>query len=330
MHPITLGARNEEKERYPRIYGYVNRFEPGYNRIVTAEPDFSTLPVLAHDWTGSEYGNVTEEIPKDAPKPLGKPVVTYTYVDANLWHDFITGRALTAILHFINGTYFDWYTRRQATVETLTFGSEFVASRTAVEQIMDNRLMLRYLGVPLKGATHLFGDNQSVVVNATVPHSQLKKRHVALLYHRVREAIVSKTITFHHVPGDRNYSDWGHTQVWDLVKEPLFLGDAGNKMGNQKRQDESTTSSEPTSSDFGELQDPGKKGHNRDHDVGNSSGAFTDVFSDSFGNDISDTKATPIDVKKITTNRTQTTCMGAWVAKAKIGGNPFGIHLAIR
>jgi hypothetical protein len=67
--------------------------------------------------------------------------VTLThYVDANLFHDLITGRSVTGILHLVNKTPIDWYSKKQATVETATYGSEYVAARTCVEQIMDLRL----------------------------------------------------------------------------------------------------------------------------------------------------------------------------------------------
>ena len=74
------------------------------------------LPDLEYDWTRI-YGNVLEEIPKDAPEPLGKSVTTSTFLDANLLHDLITGRSVTAVLHFFNLTPGDWYSKRQATVE---------------------------------------------------------------------------------------------------------------------------------------------------------------------------------------------------------------------
>ena len=83
------------------------------------------LPELEYDWTRI-YGNVLEEIPKDAPEPLGKSVTTTTFLDANLLHDLITGRSVTAVLHFFNLTPGDWYSKRQATVENATYGSEFV------------------------------------------------------------------------------------------------------------------------------------------------------------------------------------------------------------
>ena len=158
---------------------------------------------------------------------MGKRVVLTTYVDANLYHDVVTGRAVTALLHFINQTPFDWYSKRQATVESATFGSEFVAARTGIDHIVDIRTSLRYLGVPIKGKTYMFGDNKSVVKNASVPHSELKKRHMALSYHKTREAIASGMVAFYHIPGKLNPADilskhWGFVDVWPLLKAVLF------------------------------------------------------------------------------------------------------------
>jgi hypothetical protein len=71
-------------------------------------------------------------------------------------------------------------------VETATYGSEFVAACIlATYQIIDLRLALMYLGVPVIEKSHLFCDNQAVFLNSTVPHSSLKKRHNALSYHLV-------------------------------------------------------------------------------------------------------------------------------------------------
>ena len=90
------------------------------------------LPDLEYDWTRI-YRNVLEKIPKDAPEPLGKSVTT-TFLDANLLHDLTTGRSVIAVLHFFNLTPGDWYSKRQATVENATNGSEFVAAKTDTKQ----------------------------------------------------------------------------------------------------------------------------------------------------------------------------------------------------
>jgi hypothetical protein len=122
------------------------------------------------DWAETVYGNVQEEVPKDIPPQHGKPVVTVTYVDANLYHNIITGRSVTGILHFCNQTLIEWFSKRQACVQTAMFGSECVAARIAVDQIVDMRNTLRYLGVPIKDQSYRFGDNQAVVKNSAIPH----------------------------------------------------------------------------------------------------------------------------------------------------------------
>ena len=111
----------------------------------------------------------------DAPVPLGKPVVLTTFKDANLCHDLATGKAVTGALHLVNQTPIDWHTKKQATCETATCGSEFTAARTAIQQIMAMRITLRYLGVPIKGSTYLFRDDRSIVQSGMIPHSILKQ-----------------------------------------------------------------------------------------------------------------------------------------------------------
>jgi hypothetical protein len=67
------------------------------------------------------------------------------YIDVNLMHGIAMGRLVTRILHLVNKL-----PKKQATVETATYGSEFVAARVCVEQIIDLRNTLRFLGVPVR------------------------------------------------------------------------------------------------------------------------------------------------------------------------------------
>jgi hypothetical protein len=85
------------------------------------------------------------------------------YVDANLVHDVTTGKSVAGILHLINETPLDWYSKKQATLETATYGSEFVAACICIEQIINLCSTLRYLGVPIREKNFMFGDNKSVV-----------------------------------------------------------------------------------------------------------------------------------------------------------------------
>jgi hypothetical protein len=158
-------------------------------RIRTEEPDYSDVPDHQYDWTYTVYGNTKEMLPKDEPKPLSKYVALSHYVDANLMHNFLTRKSVTGILHLITKTPLDWYSKKQATVETATYGSEFVAARICVEQIINLRCTLRYLGVPVRERNYMFGDNKSVFDSSIALHAKLHKRHTMLSFHSVREAI---------------------------------------------------------------------------------------------------------------------------------------------
>ena len=100
-------------------------------------------------------------------------------------------------------------------------------ARTAVEKLIELRLILIYLGVPIRDTDYMSGNNRSVVDSSTLPHAKLHKRHNALSFHHVRAAIASKVVQFHHIPGIINPADilskhWGYTQIWDVLKPILF------------------------------------------------------------------------------------------------------------
>ena len=76
-----------------------------------------------------------------------------------------------------------------------------MAARIAVEEIMELRNTLRYLGVNISGPAYMFSDNRTVVDSSSIPQSRLHKRHVLLSFHRLREAIAAGVLYFIHIPG---------------------------------------------------------------------------------------------------------------------------------
>ena len=87
-----------------RLYGYVAKTKHFAIRYRTKEPDYSHLPKQKYEWTQTAYGNAKELFPIDIPKPLGKRGVTTKFLDANLFHDIVTGKSITTVLHFVNTT----------------------------------------------------------------------------------------------------------------------------------------------------------------------------------------------------------------------------------
>ena len=92
-------------------------------------------------------------------------------------------------------------------MESSTYGSELVAARIAVEMILEYRYKLRMIGVEVNEPSILLVDNQSVVTNATLPSSCLKKKHNAIAYHKVREAVAAEIIRIAYIKSWENWAD---------------------------------------------------------------------------------------------------------------------------
>ena len=141
------------------------------------------------------------------PEVRGKAVQVNFFVNADHAGDVVSRRSHTGILLYVNRAPVIWYSKRQNTVETSTFRSEFIALKIATEMIEGLRYKLRMFGVPIDGPANVFGDNQSIINNATIPESPLRKKHVAICYHRVREACASGIIRIAKEDSKTNLAD---------------------------------------------------------------------------------------------------------------------------
>ena len=166
--------------------------------------DDEQFPVM--DWK-EFYGEVTEPIPPNAPKPLGKPVDVRMFVDSDHAGDKQTRRSRSGFLIYVNTALVDWHSKRQATIETGVFGAEFVAMKTGVDTLRGLRYKLRMMGVAIDGATHVYGDNMSVIKNTSLPESTLNKKSNAVCYHAVRESVAMGETLTTHIPGAENPAD---------------------------------------------------------------------------------------------------------------------------
>jgi hypothetical protein len=62
-------------------------------------------------------------------------------------------------------------------------------------------------GVPIDGPANVFCDNKSVITNATIPTSTLKKKHNSITYHRVTEAVAAGILPIAKVHTSENLAD---------------------------------------------------------------------------------------------------------------------------
>ena len=113
---------------------------------------------------------------------------------------------MTGIIVFFDSTPVRCYCKKQASIESSTYGSEIVADCIGVEIGIECRYSLHMLGVPIKEVC-LLGDNQGMIQDCSIMASQLMKKHNAITYHRIREAVAGRIITLGYIPTDSNLSD---------------------------------------------------------------------------------------------------------------------------
>ena len=170
------------------------------------------------------YRDAVEQIPADAPKPRGFPVDLKAYVDASHAANKVTRKSHTGYLIFLNRAPIHWYSKRQQTVESSAFSSEFIAMKTCVEAIRGLRYKLRMFGVPIRNddPAHIFCDNMSVVNNCSKVESLLNKKHTSLAYHTTRWSVAARETVIGWVLTDYNLADALTKRLSRPHRERLF------------------------------------------------------------------------------------------------------------
>ena len=189
------------------MWGYLKKFPNKAIGIVAEDPIYAMpLEEFKSDFE-DQYQDAYEEIDPAFPTPMGKPLSTSIFFDSDHAHDTKTRRSITGVLVVVGSTPVSWISKRQGAVATSTYGAEFVAMRTATEEAISIRYMLRSLGIPVEEPTKLFGDNLGVIQNASMPEAKLTKKHVAIAFHSVRESVSAKIIAPYKIDGKDNYAD---------------------------------------------------------------------------------------------------------------------------
>jgi hypothetical protein len=176
------------------------------SRLVLDPSYLPEVPAPEYDWTDF-YGDVKEPIPPDCPEPRGMSAQTTAFIDSDHAADLVSRRSRTGVLVYLQSAPVIWYTKKQGSIETSSFGSEFSAMKTGTEIIIGLRYKLRMMGVPLDGPTRIRADNMSVVNNCSRPESQLKKKSNSIAYHFCREVIASKAVHVSYEPTATNLAD---------------------------------------------------------------------------------------------------------------------------
>jgi hypothetical protein len=198
--------RRGHLEETLHVFAYLKAYDKSAIVFDPRYPIFDESKFTKVDWE-EYYPDAKEVVPPRAPELGGNCVTTTCFVDADHAGCRMTRRSQTGIIIFLQRAPILWYSKRQNTVESSTFGSEFIAMKTAVEQIEAFRYKLRMMGIQVDGPTNVFCDNEAVFKNVSKPESTLKKKHNAIAYHRTREAQAAGICRIAWENGEFNLAD---------------------------------------------------------------------------------------------------------------------------
>ena len=101
----------------------------------------------------------------------GKVVDIHMYVDS----DHARGQSILQIeklfLDICEHSISAVILKKQSTIETSVFGTEFITMKHGIGALRDFRNKLRMMGIPISSPSYIYGDSMSVVHNTSRPES---------------------------------------------------------------------------------------------------------------------------------------------------------------
>ena len=127
------------------------------------------------------------------------------------------------ILVYLNCAPIYWWSRKQNSVESSSFRSEFIAMKQCCEYVHGLRYKLWMMGISCDDPTFIYGDNQSVLANTTIPDSTLKKKLQSITYHFVREGAAWDEWQMTYINTHKNEADILTKQLPSGEKRKSFV-----------------------------------------------------------------------------------------------------------
>jgi hypothetical protein len=196
------------------IWGYLKKYP---HRCLNINPDKYPIKGENIDYNlvdfMEQYNYASKEIDPKFPEPMGKELDISMFFDSDHAHNKVMGCSISGVNVMVGSTPIVWKSKRQGAVQTSTYGAEFSAMRLATEEAITIRYMLWALGICITKPSDLSGDNAGVITNAMMADATLKKKHVALSYHSVRESVSAGIVNPCKIAGKNN--------IADLLTKPL-------------------------------------------------------------------------------------------------------------
>ena len=164
-----------------------------------------------------------EEIPPKMPEPRGQGFIMCAKINADHASDTITRHSRMGFLVYLSCALIYWWSKKQNSVESLSFGSEHIAMKQCCEYVCGLRYKLRMMGISCDDPMFIYGDNQSALANITVLDLTLKKKSLSIAYHFVREGAAWDEWQMTYVNTHENEADLLTKQLPSGEKRKSFV-----------------------------------------------------------------------------------------------------------
>ena len=143
------------------IFLYLSKYHNTEMVFDPSDPVIDESKYQRRDWTSSEFGHLQAKrtIPPNMPEPRGLGFTVRAKVDADHAADTVTRRSQTGFLVYINSALVYWFSKKQNSVETSSFGSEFTAMKQCCEYIKGLKYKLQMMGIPCDEPAYTEADN---------------------------------------------------------------------------------------------------------------------------------------------------------------------------
>ena len=145
--------REGHLEQVLHIFAYLKKYHNTELVYDPSDPSVDENDFKRRDWASSEFGHVEgkEEFPAKMPEPRGHGFIMMAKVDADHASDKVSRRSRKGFLIYLNCVPVYWWSKKQTSVESSSYGSELVAMKQCCEYIRGLRYKLRMMGIPVEG-----------------------------------------------------------------------------------------------------------------------------------------------------------------------------------
>jgi len=131
----------------------------------------------------------------------------YTYADADWASDQGSRHSITGYLVLLGGSAISWNSRVQKMIALSSTEAEYMSLSDTCRQLVWMHSFFKELGMPIKGAIPLCGDNQGAIFNASNPVQEKRTKHIDIRFHFIQEKVSEGEVSVHFVPTDQNPAD---------------------------------------------------------------------------------------------------------------------------